>query len=235
MFGRCVLAVFLFAAGNAQACVDGEALLGEAVYGECSSCHDVGPGARNRIGPPLNGIFGRTAATGSERYRYSMPLIRAGEAGLVWNCETLDAYLADPRSFVEGTKMNYPGLRDYGDRVDLLAYLKQFSKDSKHGEIDHMPEPQLEVDLPPEILGMEGDPEYGEYLSSECVTCHGRDGGNEGIPSIASWPSEDFIIVMHAYKLKIRSNPVMQLVAGRLSDEEIAGLAAFFESIKMDY
>ena len=233
MFHSCILAIFLFAGIIAQACVDGEVFLGEAVYGECVSCHDVGLGASNRIGPPLNGIFGQTAATASNGYRYSLALVDAGEAGLVWDCETLDAYLADPGSFVEGTKMNYPGLDKHRDRANLLAYLKQFSDKSDHAGHNRTLRQKSEVDLPPEIRALEGDPEYGQYLSSECVTCHRRDGGDEGIPSITNWPVEDFLIAMHSYKMKIRSNSVMQIIAGRLSDEEIAGLAVYFESIEM--
>ena len=52
----------------------------------------------------------------------------------------------------------------------------------------------------PEILAIQGDPEYGEYLSSECVSCHRPTGHCEGIPSITRWPEEDFVVAMHAYK-----------------------------------
>ncbi|MCP5038971.1 MAG: cytochrome C, partial [Rhodobacteraceae bacterium] len=54
------------------------------------------------------------------------------------------------------------------------------------------------------------------------------DGSDEGIPAITGWPTEDFVIAMHAYKEKVRPHPVMQMMAGRLSNEEIAALAAYF-------
>ena len=83
-------------------------------------------------------------------------------------------------------------------------------------------------DIDPAILAIAGDRDYGEYLASECTTCHKADGADEGIPSITGWPAEDFVVAMHAYKTKAREHPVMQMMAGRLSDEEIASLAVYF-------
>ena len=77
-----------------------------------------------------------------------------------------------------------------------------------------------------------GDRALGEYLSSECVTCHQLTGKYEGIPPIIGWPEASFAEVMNEYRSKQRSNPVMQMVAGRFSNEEIAALAAFFGSLK---
>ena len=86
-------------------------------------------------------------------------------------------------------------------------------------------------DLDPAILALEGDAEYGEYLASECKTCHQASGANDGIPGITQWPTEDFVVAMHAYKRKLRPHPVMQMMAGRLNDEEIAALAAYFKDL----
>jgi cytochrome c len=69
-------------------------------------------------------------------------------------------------------------------------------------------------------------------LASECSTCHQSSGGDDGIPSITQWPDEDFVVAMHAYKRKIRPHPVMQMMAGRLTDEEIAALAAYFKNLE---
>lgn len=80
----------------------------------------------------------------------------------------------------------------------------------------------------PAILALKGDTDYGEYLSSECVTCHRADGGGDGIPSITGWDAAAFVTALHAYKSKHRDHPVMQLATSCLIDEEIAGLAAFF-------
>jgi cytochrome c len=76
------------------------------------------------------------------------------------------------------------------------------------------------------------DVAYGEYLSSECITCHRRDGQDKGIPSIIGWPPEQFIAVLKAYKAKDRSNQIMQTITSRLSDDEMAALAAFYGSLK---
>jgi cytochrome c553 len=77
-----------------------------------------------------------------------------------------------------------------------------------------------------------GDRALGEYLSSECVTCHQLSGKYQGIPPIIGWPEEIFIQAMNEYRSKQRSNPVMQTIAGRFSNEEIAALAAYFGSLK---
>jgi len=74
-----------------------------------------------------------------------------------------------------------------------------------------------------------GDRELGQYLSAECVTCHRTSGqAAQGIPQITGLPEDQFIALMNAYKAKQRDNPVMQTIAGRLSGEDIAALAAFF-------
>ena len=84
----------------------------------------------------------------------------------------------------------------------------------------------------PAILAIKGDPDYGAYLSSECTTCHQADGSDQGIPSVTGWPEEDFVVAMHAYKDRLRPHPVMQMMAGRLSNDEIAALAAYFATLK---
>lgn len=73
---------------------------------------------------------------------------------------------------------------------------------------------------------------FGEYLSSECVTCHRRDGQDKGIPAIIGWPREQFVAVMLSYKTKDRPNQVMQTIAARLSDSELAALASYYAGLK---
>jgi cytochrome c len=77
-----------------------------------------------------------------------------------------------------------------------------------------------------------GDRALGEYLSTECVTCHQLSGAYQGIPPIIGWPEDSFIGIMNEYRSKRRSNPVMETIAGRYSNEEIAALAAYFGSLK---
>ncbi len=73
---------------------------------------------------------------------------------------------------------------------------------------------------------------YGEYLSSQCVTCHQLSGIDNGIPSIVGWDTSSFYRVMVSYRLKERENKVMRTIAASLSDEEIKALAVYFSAIK---
>lgn len=75
------------------------------------------------------------------------------------------------------------------------------------------------------------DVAYGEYLANECVTCHQRSGNFNGIPSITGWPQETFVLALNAYRWRDRKNPIMQTIADQLSDEDMAALAAYFESL----
>ena len=209
----------------------GDAERGAKVFRKCTGCHKVGPRATNRAGPHLNSIFGRRAGS-IEGFDYSNAMDRAHNDGMVWDYDRLDAYIANPRALVSGTRMSFRGLKDEQDRHDVLAFLRQYTASPQD-----IPEAEptaiaREVELPPEILAIVGDIAYGEYLASECLTCHKRDGGDDGIPSIVKWHQEDFVVAMHAYKRKLRPHPVMQMMAGRLSDEEIAALAAYFETIE---
>ena len=217
----------VLSAGQASASEIGDAEAGAEVFDLCSGCHEVGKGAVNAVGPHLNSLFGRKAA-GLEGFEYSKSLQRAGNDGLFWTLEKLDAYLTNPRILVSGTRMSFDGLEDKADRDNVLAYLRIFSDNpSDIPEAEPTARPS-EIELPPEILAIKGDWEYGEYLSNECKTCHQIDGSDQGIPSIRYWPEEYFVLAMHAYKQKVRPHPVMQMMAGRLSDEEIAALAAYF-------
>lgn len=116
-------AMFSFA-GSAQA-ADADA--GEKVFNKCKACHMIGENAKKRVGPPLNNIVGAKAGT-QEDYKYSKSMVEKGEGGLVWNDETLDAYLLNPKDVVPGGKMAFPGLRKDEDRANVIAYLKTFSK-----------------------------------------------------------------------------------------------------------
>ena len=77
-----------------------------------------------------------------------------------------------------------------------------------------------------------GDRELGQHLSSECVTCHQLSGKFQGIPTIVGWPDATFTAIMNEYRTRTRANPVMQNIAVKLSDEEIAALAAYFGSLR---
>jgi len=78
----------------------------------------------------------------------------------------------------------------------------------------------------------DADAELGRYLSSECMTCHGTATSGTTIPNIFGLGQARFVEVLKAYRAKSLPNPVMQTVAGRLNDDDIASLALFFETAK---
>ncbi len=96
---------------------------------KCSICHTLGPGGLRRAGPTLFGIFGRPAGGVSE-YKYSRAL---REAAFVWNEDTIDALFdLGPNRFVPGTKMPMQRIAEPADRNDLIAFLKQATKEREH-------------------------------------------------------------------------------------------------------
>jgi cytochrome c len=215
----------------AMAEILGDATAGAKIFArDCAQCHMIGPEAKNRIGPQLNRVYGRRAGA-VDGFTYSKSMTRMGNDGLTWTVETLDAYLENPRALVSATRMSYRGLADVQARHDLMAYLRDYSDKPQNIPEAEPTAIRTTPVLPPEILAIKGDAEYGEYLSSECSTCHQKDGSDAGIPSITNWPEEDFVAAMHAYKEKLRPHPVMQMMAGRLAAEEIAALAAFYAKI----
>jgi cytochrome c len=100
---------------------------GAEVFKKCRACHDVGPAAKNKVGPLLNGIIGRKAGT-IEGFTYSDANKQSGANGLVWTEDVLFKYLENPLVFMKGTKMAFAGLKDPQDRKDVIAYLKKFDK-----------------------------------------------------------------------------------------------------------
>nr|WP_246455885.1 c-type cytochrome [Sulfitobacter aestuariivivens] len=184
----------------------------------------MGPDARHRVGPVLNNIMSARAG-GKTDYRYSKAMTAAGQDGLHWTEDTLDGFLQAPKSMVPRTKMSFRGLKSAGDRADVIAYIGLFSGGAMAAQIDDG------FAVSADILAIEGDLEYGEYLSSECTTCHQADGNDDGIPAIVGWETEDFVTAMHAYKEKHRDHPVMQMITGRLANDEIAALAAYFKGL----
>jgi cytochrome c len=120
-----VMVATLVAATAARA--DGDAEAGKQVFKKCHACHNVGEGARNAVGPVLNGIVGRKAGT-YEGYNYSEA---NKSSGITWDAATLDDYLKDPKAKVPGTKMAFPGLPNEKDRANVIAYLATFGPDGK--------------------------------------------------------------------------------------------------------
>jgi cytochrome c len=98
---------------------------GEKAFAVCKACHKVGEGAKNGVGPTLNGVVGRTAAS-VEGYKYSDAM---ASSGLTWDEATLAEYLKNPKVKVPGAKMMFPGVKDDTKLADIIAYLGQFNAD----------------------------------------------------------------------------------------------------------
>ena len=100
-----------------------DAAAGEKVFAKCKACHTTDD--KNKVGPSLKGLFGRTAGTHAG-FKYSQAMTDAGKGGLVWDEAKLKEYLHSPKAMVKGTKMAFAGLKNDADIVNLEAYLKQF-------------------------------------------------------------------------------------------------------------
>jgi cytochrome c len=104
---------------------DGDAAKGEKVFRKCKACHAVGEKAKNKVGPALNGIVGAPAAQ-AEGFKYSKSIVELADGGLVWDQETLSAFLVKPKDVVPKTKMSFAGLRKEDDVTNIIAYLQTF-------------------------------------------------------------------------------------------------------------
>lgn len=123
--------VYAFAAlvltGSVDVASAQDVALGEKVFLKCRACHQIGEGAKNAVGPVLNGIIGRKAGTYPD-YSYSDA---NKNSGLTWDEATLKEYLKNPRAKVPGTKMIFPGLTKDDEISNVIGFLKQFGADGK--------------------------------------------------------------------------------------------------------
>jgi len=100
---------------------------GAEVYKKCRACHQIGEGAKNAVGPSLNGLFGRKAGT-IEGFTYSDA---NKNSGVTWDDATFANYIKDPRAAMPGNKMAFAGVKDAEDIKDLAAFLKQYDATGK--------------------------------------------------------------------------------------------------------
>jgi len=98
---------------------------GEKAFKKCAACHQVGEGAKNKVGPQLNGIVGAPAGAHVD-FKYSKAMQDAAAGGLVWTEADLAEFLKKPRDFLKGTKMSFAGFKKDDEVAAVIAYLKTF-------------------------------------------------------------------------------------------------------------
>ena len=98
---------------------------GKASFNKCMACHAIGPGAKNKVGPELNGLDGRKSGTAPD-YNYSDA---NKNSGITWNEAQFKEYIKDPKAKIPGTKMAFAGIKNEKEVNDLWAFLAQHDKD----------------------------------------------------------------------------------------------------------
>jgi cytochrome c len=105
-----------------------DAAAGQKDFVVCRACHQIGPGAKNAVGPELNGVVGRKAGS-VPGYQYSEA---NKSSGITWTKDELQKYLANPQAVVKGTKMIFPGFHNNTKKIDdVIAFLDQYGPDGQ--------------------------------------------------------------------------------------------------------
>lgn len=114
--------VVIASSSVASAALAQDAAAGKTAFNKCLPCHAIGEGAKNKVGPELNGLDGRKSGTVPD-YNYSDA---NKNSGITWNEAEFKAYIQDPRAKIKGTKMVFAGIKNETEIANLWAYLKQF-------------------------------------------------------------------------------------------------------------
>jgi cytochrome c len=104
-----------------------DAAAGKTSFNKCLACHAIGEGAKNKVGPELNGLNGRKSGTAPD-YNYSDA---NKNSGITWNEAEFKDYIKDPKAKIPGTKMAFAGIKNEKEASDLWAYLAQYDNDGK--------------------------------------------------------------------------------------------------------
>jgi cytochrome c len=119
--------VIIASSAAAPAALAQDAAAGKTSFNKCLACHAIGEGAKNKVGPELNGIDGRKSGT-AEGYSYSDA---NKNSGITWNEAQFKEYIKDPKAKVPGTKMAFAGIKNEKEVNDLWAFISQYDKDGK--------------------------------------------------------------------------------------------------------
>jgi cytochrome c len=126
MFIRILTTVAVLAAASGVAFAD-DLAAGATSYKKCMTCHDVGPTAKNKVGPVLNGLDGRKSGS-IPGYNYSEA---NKNSGIVWNEAVFVEYIKDPKAKIPSTKMVFAGIKNEAEAKNLWAFLKQYGADGQ--------------------------------------------------------------------------------------------------------
>ena len=120
VLGAAILVTAMVQVAHAQ-----DVAAGEQSFKKCFPCHSIGEGAKNKVGPELNGLDGRHSGSAPD-YNYSDS---NKNSGITWNKDVFLEYIRDPKAKIPGTKMIFAGIKNEKEAGDLWAYLKQFGPD----------------------------------------------------------------------------------------------------------
>jgi cytochrome c len=119
--------VVIAASSLASAALAQDAAAGKSSFNKCLPCHSIGEGAKNKVGPELNGLDGRKSGTAPD-YNYSDA---NKNSGITWGEAVFKEYIKDPKAKIPGTKMTFAGIKSENEINNLWAYVSSFDKDGK--------------------------------------------------------------------------------------------------------
>ena len=151
----------------------GTAAAGEAVFAKCTACHTIEQGGAAGIGPNLYGVLGTGIGQHSPGFAYSSAL---ADKGGEWDYDNMDAWLASPRGFANGTKMSFAGLSSAEDRANVILYMREY------GGGPPLPEVPAEVPGEGELDGAGEGPGQTEGAAIDPAEAAGAMGDEQPVP-----------------------------------------------------